>query len=206
MLPWSEPAIPLCQLGSQLEHNSGRRLPHLQMCSFKKFLITKMNALTQYISDSPPFLKFFFCLQHFLLYFFFFYWTIDDIQYYVSFRCNTKWFYICIYYEMITTISLTIVPIQSYYNIIDHIPYGVHYIPVIYLLYNWRCVPLNPLHQLPLHQPPPSFLFLFIIIWQLFQQNANNIGNLCVGSLNFVLMLLIKAKILDQIIYWLYKW
>lgn len=39
----------------------------------------------------------------------------------------------------------------------------------------------------------------------MFQQNANAIGNLWFGYLNSVLMLLLKAKILNQIIYWLYK-
>ena len=57
------------------------------------------------------------------------------------------------HYEMMTTISLvTICPHRKYYNAIDHIPYAVYYIPVAYLIYNWRFVPLSPLH---LFRPPP---------------------------------------------------
>ena len=42
---------------------------------------------------------------------------------------------------------------QSYYDIIDRISHAVYDIPVAYLLYNWRFVPLNPLR---LFLPPPG--------------------------------------------------
>ena len=45
---------------------------------------------------------------------------------------------------------------QSYYNIIDYVPYGVHYIPVIYLFYNWKFVPLNLPHLFHSFPPPLS--------------------------------------------------
>ena len=35
---------------------------------------------------------------------------------------------------------------QCYYNTIDSIPYAVPFIPVTYLFYNWKFVPLTPLH------------------------------------------------------------
>lgn len=44
---------------------------------------------------------------------------------------------------MITIINL--VTIQSYYDIIAHIPYAVHYIKVTYLFYAWKFVLLKPL-------------------------------------------------------------
>ena len=53
---------------------------------------------------------------------------------------------------MVTTMSSLS---QSYCNIIDHISHSVCYIPVAYLLYNWKFVPLNPLH---LFLPPPVLL------------------------------------------------
>ena len=64
---------------------------------------------------------------------FFFNWSIVDIQYFVSFRFST-WFHICIHCKMIIIISLvTMCAIQTYYNIIDHVPYDVYYIPIAYL-------------------------------------------------------------------------
>ena len=47
---------------------------------------------------------------------------------------------------------------QSYYNIIDHIPYAVLYIPMSYLFYNWKLVSLNLFHlfRLPLTPLPSS--------------------------------------------------
>ena len=75
-----------------------------------------------------------------------------DVQYYVSFRCATWWFDICIYYEIIATLSLaTTVFAQSSYNIIAHIPYVVYYIPLTYLLQNWSSVLLNFLCLFPHH-------------------------------------------------------
>ena len=75
-----------------------------------------------------------------------------DVQYYVSFRCATWWFDICIYYEIIATLSLaTTVFAQSCYNIIAHIPYVVYYIPLTYLLQNWTSVLLNFLCLFPYH-------------------------------------------------------
>ena len=54
-------------------------------------------------------------------------------------------------------------PIQSYYNIIDHIPYAVYYIPMT-LLYNWKVVPLNPLTISPTPQPAlPSGSHPFVL-------------------------------------------
>ena len=35
---------------------------------------------------------------------------------------------------------------QSYYHIMNHIPYTVCYIPAAYLFYDWRFVTVNPLH------------------------------------------------------------
>lgn len=52
---------------------------------------------------------------------------------------------------------VTIYP-QSSYNIIDHIPYAVYYIPMTTLLYNQRPVSLSPFH---LFRPPPPHLPAF---------------------------------------------
>ena len=102
--------------------------------------------------------------------YFFFYWNILDIQYYASFRCVTEWFDICIHYEMITMISLvTICPQQSYYNIIDHIPYVVYHNPLAYLFHNWRFVPLNPHHLFcPLTPSPLATTWVFSASMSLF--------------------------------------
>ena len=93
-------------------------------------------------------------------YFFFIYWNIVDVQYSVSFKCTAKWLDICIHYEVITTISLvTICPhtklLQYYW------PHFSCYIlpPHGLLFYNWRLVPLNPLH-LFCHTPIPFPLAL----------------------------------------------
>ena len=88
-----------------------------------------------------------------------FYWNIFDIKFYVIFRCTIYWFDIC---DTITMISLgTICLIPSYYNIIniDHIPYAICYIPMIYLLYNWSFVLPNPLHLF-------CSLFHYLPFWQ----------------------------------------
>ena len=45
-------------------------------------------------------------------------------------------------YEMITGLII-ICPPKSYYSLVDHIPYTGYYIPMAYLFYNWRHVPLN---------------------------------------------------------------
>ena len=42
---------------------------------------------------------------------------------------------------------------HSYY-IINYIPYAVHFIPVPYLFFNWKFVPINPFH---LFFPTPYF-------------------------------------------------
>ena len=89
-------------------------------------------------------------------------------QYYVSFKCTTSWFDICIHYEMITMVSLvTICPhkklLQFYW------PYSLCCILHLstYLLYNWKSVPFNPLHLFyphapPFWQPPICSLYLWI--------------------------------------------
>ena len=61
---------------------------------------------------------------------------------------------------MISMISLvTILSMQNYYNIIDHIPYAIQYIPMVYLSYNWRFISLYPF-QLLTPQLPLKFLSL----------------------------------------------
>ena len=55
---------------------------------------------------------------------------------------------------MIMMIGLVTVPMQSYYRIIDHIPYAAYYIAMTYLSDNWRFVSFNPFHQLHLSLPP----------------------------------------------------
>ena len=51
------------------------------------------------------------------------------------------------YYEMITTESLvTICHHTKFLKIIHHISYAVYHIPMAYLFYYWRFVPLNLLH------------------------------------------------------------
>ena len=59
-----------------------------------------------------------------------------------------------IHYKLIMTISL--VAIQSYCNIIDCVSYAIYYIPKTYLFYSWKFVPLNPLHQLYLNPTFPT--------------------------------------------------
>ena len=44
---------------------------------------------------------------------------------------------------------------QSYCSIIDYIPYPLYYIPVTYLFYNCKFVPINPLN---LFFPTPNLL------------------------------------------------
>ena len=69
-------------------------------------------------------------------------------------HCDLTFAYIM---NVIITISLiAIFPTQSYYNIIDHIPYAVLYILIVYLIYNWKFVFLNPLYLLQhTHNPLP---------------------------------------------------
>ena len=45
-------------------------------------------------------------------------------------------------YDVITLIGIVTVTIRSFYDIIDYIPRVVHYVPVTYLFYNWKFVPL----------------------------------------------------------------
>ena len=49
---------------------------------------------------------------------------------------------------------------QSYYNIIDYVPYAACYISVNYFLYSWSFILLNPLHLL---YPTPSGNHKFIL-------------------------------------------
>lgn len=67
------------------------------------------------------------------LYFFFFNWNIVSIQYYVKFQVyyvviwplHTLW---NVHHDKFSN------PIQSYYIIIDHIPYAIYCIPVAYFI------------------------------------------------------------------------
>ena len=53
------------------------------------------------------------------------------MQYYVSSKCTTYGFDICIHYKMSTMVSLgTICPHISHYNIIDNIPYVEYHMPL----------------------------------------------------------------------------
>ena len=52
--------------------------------------------------------------------------------------------------------TISLVAIQSYCNIIDYVSYAIHYIPKTYLFYSWKFVPLNPLHQLYLNPTFPT--------------------------------------------------
>ena len=63
--------------------------------------------------------------------------------------------------------KLPSVTIESDYNIIDYILYTVHYIPMTYLFYNRKFVPLNLLHQCPPLQPLPTLVTnsLFSVIY-----------------------------------------
>lgn len=49
-----------------------------------------------------------------------------------------------------------------YNNIIDRIPYAVHYIPMAYLYCNWRFLPLSLLHLFHTHTQSPSLWQSFI--------------------------------------------
>lgn len=57
---------------------------------------------------------------------------------------------------------------QTCYDINDHIAHAVHDIPVAYLFYNWKRIPLYPLslfftqppHFSPLWQPLLGYLYL----------------------------------------------
>ena len=55
---------------------------------------------------------------------------------------------------------------QSYNNIIDHIPYAVYYILMTFLLYNWWFILFNPLYLFHPHfyfwQPPVCSLYLWV--------------------------------------------
>ena len=74
---------------------------------------------------------------------FYFYWSIVNIQYCISFRCTAWWFNIYLRYKMTTLIRLiTICHHKNYHNIVDYIPYAVHYISMTYLFYKWKFVPL----------------------------------------------------------------
>lgn len=96
---------------------------------------------------------------------FLFNWNIlVDRQYYVSFKCTTYWFDICIHYKMITMLRLVTIPIQSYRNIIDHILYAEYHSPVTYLLQNWRFVFLNPLCLFPLLSQAFYSLYLWVCL------------------------------------------
>ena len=67
--------------------------------------------------------------------------------------------------NVIITISLiNIFPTQIYYNIIDHIPYAVLYILIVYLIYNSKFVLLNPLYLLQhTHNPLPCGNYSFFL-------------------------------------------
>lgn len=69
-------------------------------------------------------------------------------------HCDLTFAYIM---NVIVTKSLiTIFPTQSYYNIIDYIPYAVLYILIAYLIYKWKFVLLNLLYLLQhTHNPLP---------------------------------------------------
>ena len=58
---------------------------------------------------------------------------------------------------------------QSYYNINDYIPYVLHCGPVTCLFYNWKFVPLNPLHLFcQPHSHPSSNLLVCYLPLSLF--------------------------------------
>ena len=73
--------------------------------------------------------------------------------------------YIFMHYEMITINLIIICPHTNYDCIIDHIPYALYYIPVAYLFYYWRFVPLNPLHLFnpPIPSPLTSGIHQFVL-------------------------------------------
>lgn len=60
---------------------------------------------------------------------------------------------------MLTMTSIVTIDFHSYYNIIDYIPYAVLLIPVTYIFYKWKLLPLNPFlfclypNTPPLQQP-----------------------------------------------------
>ena len=65
--------------------------------------------------------------------------------------------------EMITTISLVLsVTIQSYYNIIDHIPYAVHYTPSLVAGHLYLLIP-SPFSPASPHLPSDNHQFVFYI-------------------------------------------
>ena len=88
------------------------------------------------------------------------------MQYYISMRCTTLWFIILILYEIFATRSLVTVGHHTEFcNIIDYIPYAIHYYTTTYLVCKWEFVPLNSwhiFHQFP-HIPdlwnPLDFFF-----------------------------------------------
>ena len=88
-------------------------------------------------------LKFLFYLFYLLFYF---YRNMVDVQYYVSFKCTTRWFDIYIHYEMVTAVSL--ITISPHTKRILNIFFMLYYIPMAYLFYDCKFVPLNPLHLL----------------------------------------------------------
>ena len=54
------------------------------------------------------------------------------------------------------TISLVTITVQSYYTVVGYIPYIVHYVPIIYLLYDCKFAHFNFLHLFcPFLYPPP---------------------------------------------------
>ena len=71
-----------------------------------------------------------------------------------------------------TTIGLVTIIIQSYYTVVGYIPYDVHYVPIICLLYDCKFAPLNSLHLFCpfLYSPPLQELsHLFPVSVSLFQ-------------------------------------
>ena len=56
--------------------------------------------------------------------------------------------------------------ILLYYNIINHIPYAVNYIPAAYLFYDWRFAPLIPFTNAT--HPPMATIHLFSVSMSLF--------------------------------------
>jgi len=64
------------------------------------------------------------------------------------------------------TINIIIICLHTNYgSITDQIPYTVYCIPVAYLFYYWRFVPLNPLHLFnpPIPSPLPSGIHQFVL-------------------------------------------
>lgn len=71
-------------------------------------------------------------------------------------------------YSALTTLNVVTICHQSYCSIIDYVTYATS-ISVIYVFYNSKCVPLNPIdmfcpspHPSPLWQPTVYFLYLWV--------------------------------------------